>query len=73
MPSTADPGCQSPRNRHIQLMAEYGRTARQHLTDYGRRNVVEATVARYKGPIGSRPQARHHQVTSVDATIVRRS
>ncbi len=68
VPSTADPGCQSPRNRHIQLMAEHGRMAWQHLTGYGRRNVVEATMARYKGPIGLKLQARHHQVTSVDAT-----
>ena len=76
VPSTADPSCQSPRNRHIQLveprgspdMAEHGRIARQHLTEYGRRNQAETAVSRYKGPIGSKLQARHHQVTSVDAT-----
>jgi hypothetical protein len=59
VPSTADPDRQSPRDRHIQLMAEHGRMAWQRLTGYGRRNVVEATMARYKTLIGPKLRARH--------------
>jgi len=46
--STADPDRQSPRDRHIQFMAEHGRMGWQRVTGYGRRNVVEATMAGIK-------------------------
>lgn len=69
MPSTADSNCQSPPNWHIQLMAEHGRMAWQRLTGYGRRNVVEATVARYKGPIGSKLQARHRHAQAGEVAL----
>jgi len=55
---TANPDRQSPRDRHIQLVAERGRMAWQRMTGYGRRNVVEATMARYKGLIGPKLRAR---------------
>ena len=51
----------------VQLLAT-PTTRRKCRTDYGRRNIVQVTMARYKGPIGSKLKARHHQVTSVDAT-----
>jgi len=59
VPSTADPDRQSPRDQHIQLMAEHGRMVWQRLSGYGRRNVVEATMARYKRLIGPKLRARY--------------
>ena len=56
--STADPERQSPRDRHIQLIAEHGRTEWQRITGYGRRNAAEMTMARYKHLIGPRLRAR---------------
>ncbi len=47
VPSTADPNRQRSRDRHIQLMAERGRMGWQRMTGYGKRNAVEATMARY--------------------------
>jgi len=58
VPSTADPDRQSPRDQHVQLMAKHGRMGWQRVTGYGRRNVVEATMARYKGLIGPKLRAR---------------
>ncbi len=58
MLSTADPDKQSPRDRHIQLMAEHGRMAWQRMTGYGRRNAAETAVGRYKHLIGPRLRAR---------------
>ena len=56
--STADPDKQSPRDRHIQLIAEHGRMAWQRITSYGRRNAAETTMARYKRLVGPRLRAR---------------
>ena len=56
--STADPDKQSPRDRHIQLIAKHGRMAWQRMTGYGRRNAAETTMARYKHLIGPRLHAR---------------
>jgi len=67
--STADPDRQSPRDQHIQLMAEHGRMAWQRLTGYGRRNVVEATVARYKRLIGPKLRARHRDAQAGEVAL----
>ena len=58
VPSTADPGGQSPRDRHIRFISEHGRMAWQRMTGYGRRNAAETTMARYKHLIGPRLRAR---------------
>ena len=58
VPSTADPDRQSPRDRHIQLMAERGRIGWQRATGYGRRNLVETAIGRYKHLIGPKLRAR---------------
>ena len=47
-PSTADPSKQSPRDRHIHLMAERGRLGWQRATGHGRHNMAETTISRYK-------------------------
>jgi hypothetical protein len=56
--STADPAKQTPRDRHIRLMAEKGRMAWQKATGYGRRSLVETAIGRYKYLIGPKLCAR---------------
>ena len=58
VPSTTDPDKQSPRDCHIQLMAERGRIGWQRATGYGKRNHVETTMGRYKHLIGPKLRAR---------------
>ncbi len=48
----------SPRDRHIQLMAERGRMGWQKATGYGRRNQAETAMARYKHLIGPKLRVR---------------
>ena len=48
----------SPRDRHIQLIAEKGRMGWQRATGYGRRSRVETAIGRYKHLIGSKLRAR---------------
>jgi len=56
--STADPNQQSPRDRHVQLMADRGRMGWQRATGYGKRNHAETTMGRYKHLIGPKLRAR---------------
>ena len=46
------------RDRHIQLIREKGRMGWQKATGYGRRNLVETGIGRYKGLIGTKLRAR---------------
>lgn len=57
-PGTADPDQQTPRDRHIQPMAERGRIGWQRATGYGQRNHAETTMGRYKHLIGPKLRAR---------------
>ena len=56
--SAPDPDQQTPRDRHVQLMAERGRIGWQRATGYGRRNHAETTMGRYKHLIGAKLRAR---------------
>ena len=58
VPSTDDPAAQTPRDCHIQLIAEQGRMAWQRASGYGRRSVVETAIGRYKHLIGPKLRAR---------------
>ncbi len=69
VPSTAAPDRLSPRDRHIQLMALRGRTGWQRMTGYGKRNVIEATMARYKGLIGPKLRARHRDAQAGEVAL----
>ena len=71
VPSTADPDKQSPRDCHIQLIAEHGRVAWQRMTDYGRRNAAETAVSRYKHLIGPRLRARNALAQAGEVTLAR--
>ncbi len=56
--STADPDGQTPRDCHVQLMADRGRIGWQRATEYGKRNRAETTMGRYKHLIGPKLRAR---------------
>jgi Transposase DDE domain len=58
VPSTDDPAKQSPRDRHVRLIAEKGRMGWQRATGYGRRSLGETAVGRYKHLIGPKLRAR---------------
>ena len=58
VPSTTDPDKQSSRDRHIRLMDERGRIGWQRATGYGRRNLAETAIGRYKHLIGPKLRAR---------------
>ena len=55
---TANPNRQTPRDCHIQLMAERGRIGWQRAIAYGKRNHAETTMGRYKHLIGPKLCAR---------------
>lgn len=71
MPATDDNdnGAQSPRNRHIRLMAERGRRGWQKATGYGRRNQAETAIARYKHLISPKLRARSLSAQQGEAAI----
>jgi len=48
----------SQRDQHIQLIAGRGRMGWQKAIGYGRRNLVETAIGRYKSLIGHRMRAR---------------
>ena len=71
VPSSHDGGCnaQSPRDRHIQLMAERGRMGWQQATGYGRRNQAETAMFRYKHLIGPKLRTRSLPAQQGEVTI----
>lgn len=69
VPSTDDVEAQTPRDRHIRLMAEKGRMGWQRATGYGRRNHVETTIGRYKRLIGPKLRARGMTTQQGEAAI----
>jgi hypothetical protein len=54
----SDSNAQSPRDRHIQLMAGRDRMGWQRATGYGRRNQAETAMSKYKHLIGPKLRAR---------------
>lgn len=56
--STEFAAAQSPRDRHIAIIADRGRMAWQKETGYGRRNQVETAIGRYKHLVGPKLRAR---------------
>ena len=67
--SMEDPDAQSPRDRHIQLISQNGRIGWQRATAYGRRNLVETTIGRYKHLIGTKLQGRSLRSQQGEAAI----
>ena len=58
VPSTDEAAVQTPRDRHIRLIAEKGRMAWQQATGYGRRSLGETAIGRYKHLIDPKLRAR---------------
>ena len=58
VPSTNDPAAQTPRDRHIRLIAGRVRMGWQKATGHGRRNLVDTAIGRYKHLIGPKLHAR---------------
>ncbi len=56
---TADPDQQTPRDRHVQLMADRGRIGWQRATGHGRHNHTETTMGPYKHLIRPKLRARN--------------
>lgn len=69
MLSTDDPDRQTPRDRHIRLVAEKGRMGWQRAAGYGRRNHVETVIGRYKHLIGPKLRARSLSAQQGEAAI----
>jgi Transposase DDE domain len=57
------------RDRHIRLIREKGRMAWQRETNYGRRNLVETGIGRYKAAIGTKLHARTPVNQQAEAAI----
>ena len=68
MPSI-DLGPPTQRDRHLAMITERGRPARQVATDYGQRSLVETTMGRYKALIGSRLRAHGFAAQQTEAAI----
>ena len=67
--STADPNRQTPRDRHVQIMANRGRIGWQRATGYGKRNHTETTTSRYKHLIGPKLRARGRAAQSGEVAL----
>lgn len=65
IPSKAD----TARDRHIAAIAERGRMAWQTATGYGRRNLVETAIGRYKVLIGPRLRSRNWRAQRSETVI----
>jgi hypothetical protein len=65
----SDGTIQSPRDRHLRLMAERGRMGWQKATGYGRRNQAETAMFRYKHLIGPKLRARSLPAQRGEAAI----
>jgi IS5 family transposase len=69
VPGTEHPEAQGQRDRHIRLVAEQGRMARQRATGYGRRSLAETAVGRHKAIIGPKLRARGSPAQQGEAGI----
>jgi len=71
VPSEAAKTDPTPRDRHLQFIAEYGRTAWQKASGYTTRARVEATIGRFKQVIGDKLRSRmdRRRATEVDVAV----
>lgn len=69
VPSKTSPSKPTQRDRHIELIHDRGRMAWQKQRRYGRRNLVETGIGRYKASIGPRLRARTFRNQQGETTI----
>jgi hypothetical protein len=70
--STADPALgmnASRRDVHVHTVAALGRLGWQEVSGYGRRELVENTMGRYKALIGTRLRARNDAGRRTEAAV----
>ena len=71
VPSETAATVPTPRDRHLQQIAEHGRGGWQKAVGYNRRALAEAAVSRYKRVIGDALRSRtdRRQVTEVAIAV----
>lgn len=71
MPSKTAETEPTQRDRHLQSIAEHGRTAWQKTSGYTKRARAEAAIGRFKQVIGDGPRSRadRRRATEVDVAI----
>src|SRR3954454_11575361 len=69
VPSKTSSSKPTQRDRHIELIQKKGRIAWQKTTGYGRRNLVESAIGRYKSLVGAKLRARTPSNQQGEATI----
>jgi len=57
------------RGRHLKIIADQGRLARQAANNYGQRALIETTMGRYKALIGPRLRARGFAAQQTEAAM----
>ena len=71
MPSATAETAPTPRDRHLEDIAERGRLGWQKAAGYNRRALVEAAISRYKRVIGDALRSRtdRHRATEVAVAV----
>jgi hypothetical protein len=59
----------TPRDRHLQCIAEKGRIGWQKMSGYNKRSRVEATIGRYKQVIGDGLRFRKDERRATEVTV----
>ena len=57
------------RDRHLQLIAERGRTGWQRVSGYNRRALAQAAISRYKRVIGGAPRSRTDRCRATEVAV----
>ena len=69
VPSQTAESAPTPRDRHLQLIAEKGRMGWQTASGYNRRSRAEATIGRYKRVIGDGLRSHTDQRRATEADV----
>jgi hypothetical protein len=69
VPSQAANTAPTPRDRHLQQIAEHGRMGWQKRSGYNRRALVEAAIGRYKRVIGDALRSRTHRRQATEVAV----
>src|SRR4051812_23632568 len=69
VPSQTAESTPTPRDRHLQLIAEHGRMAWQRASGYTNRTRAEAAIARWKQVIGDRLRAHTDERRATEVNV----
>jgi hypothetical protein len=73
VPSRTAETAPTQRDRHLQLIAERGRTGWQKLSGYNRRALAEAAISRYKRVIGDALRSRTDRRRATEVAVAARA